>query len=177
LPRAVAVALLAGFLLVLHAAALRPLAQRRGHLDQAAAQAALLNARREVLVVGRTALERARLKWRERLAGEPLHLAGDSPAFAGAALQARVRASLQARGGLIVSLQVLPVAADAASGELLLRAQVRLRYEAMYALLRELEEGLPPLIVERLSVRSVPPGPPAEAVEASFDLIAFARAR
>jgi len=98
-----------------------------------------------------------------------LTMPGDDPAGALAALQERVRRSVTLHGGQ--ALSTVGSLADASLDVSRLAVGLNGRFEeaALFAFLRELEGGTPPLLVDGLTVRALPvPGEPPLDVNVTF---------
>jgi hypothetical protein len=101
-----------------------------------------------------------------------LTMPGADPAGALAALQERVRGSVAAHGGQ--ALSTVGTLADASGSVSRLAVGLNGRFEetALFAFLRELEGGTPPLVVDGLTVRALP-APGGLPLDVNVTLVSF----
>lgn len=84
-----------------------------------------------------------------------LYLAGDTPALAGADLQAQLRARIEAAGGKLVSSQIVdPAKAEGQERRLVVKVRMSGNAAVMLAVLHGLEGGEPALFIDSLTVNA-----------------------
>ena len=152
--RAAAVTLLAAVLgaLYLYAAVLLIATYR--NTDEEIARTRELLVRYEQIAARRHAYQAQLDELSRRQTGTGVYLSGATDALAAAELQDRVKAMVDAHGGKLRSVQILPVKADGAFTRVSVRVQLSANTAAFHRLLYGLEAGKPFVFVDNLDVRN-----------------------
>lgn len=152
--RFAAVSLLAAVVLAVQFLVVSPLVSRNQAADQAIAEAAEMVARLERIAAMRGQLETQLSALSERQTGQRYYLSEHTDALAGAALQRRVKATIERNGGKIRSIQALPGEEQGELQRVGVRVQLMADIEALYRLLHRLESEPPLLFVESFTAQS-----------------------
>jgi general secretion pathway protein M len=87
-------------------------------------------------------------------AEQPLFLSGRTMTIAAAALEQRIKDTVERSGGELTSSQVEPDSPDAKNGIVRLTASIEVDQSGVQKILYEIEAGTPYLFVDKLSVQS-----------------------
>ena len=151
--RLLAVTLLILLVLGVYAGVVAPLQQRFADYDETIAQSARLLERFRQETLDPAALERQRRNLERAQRGADGLLKGDNEAIAGAFVQHFVTTAVEAEGGTLRSIQVLPVKAENGFRRVTTRAQINATTPALRDLLHRIEASRPFLFIDRLDVR------------------------
>ncbi len=151
--RLLAVTLLVLLVLGVYAAIVAPLQQRFTAYDETIEQSARLLERFRQETMDPAALERQRRNLESARRGTDGLLKGDNEAIAGAFVQHFVTTAVEAEGGTLRSIQVLPVKAENGFRRITTRAQINVTTPALRDLLHRIEASRPFLFIDSLDVR------------------------
>ncbi len=150
--RLAAIGLLVAVLVAVYAFTVAPLVAGYGETERAISQAADLLDRYRRVAASRNLLQ-ARL---DELAGRQsesgIYLGGGTDALAGAELQERVNKTVEANGGRLRSVQILPVKTDGDFRRVGVRVQMNATVAQLASVLYALEAGRTFLFVDNLEV-------------------------
>ncbi len=152
--RTAAVALLVAVLGALYLYAAVPLTAAYRDTDEEIARTEELLARYEQIAARRQAYQAQLDELSSRQTGTGVYLSGATDALAAAELQDRVKAMVEAHGGRLRSVQILPVKADGAFTRVSVRVQLSANTAAFHRLLYGLESEKPFIFVDNLDVRN-----------------------
>jgi general secretion pathway protein M len=151
--RSLALGLVALLVLLVRAALVAPVLERRAGYEQSVAQSrALLERYRRVAAAEPTlAAEVAALS--AEAADRVLYLGGDNDTVAGSALQARIRQVIERHGGAVRSMQLMDGTAEDRFRRIGVRITASLGQPELALVLYDLETEPPLLFVDSLDVR------------------------
>ena len=186
LSRSAALALLAGLVAALYLLAVAPLVDAYRQTDAAIAEAGEMLARYSEIARNRPAFAAQLDELTARQAESGVYLSGETDALAAAALQDSVGATIEANGGKLRSIQILPVSDDGPFKRVSLRVQLTASLESLHRVLYSLEAGRPFVFLDNLDVKTrrarrsrrtrrnaqqtPPPPQPNSVLEVRFDL-------
>ncbi len=150
--RFAAIALSLGVLVGLYAFALAPLTASYGETEQAISQARDLLDRYRRIAASRPALQTRLNELTTRQSEIGIYLGGGTDALAVADLQELVNKTVEAGGGRLRSIQILPVKTDGAFRRVGVRVQMTATVTQLVRVLYALEAGRTFLFVDNLEV-------------------------
>ena len=150
--RFAAIALSLGVLVGLYAFALAPLAASYGETEQAISEARDLLDRYRRIAASRPALQARLDELTARQSEIGIYLGGGTDALAGADLQELVNKTVEAGGGRLRSIQILPVKTDGEFRRVGVRVQMTATVTQLVKVLYALEAGRTFLFVDNLEV-------------------------
>ncbi len=150
--RFAAIALSLGVLAGLYAFALAPLAASYGETEQSISQARDLLDRYRRIAASRPALQARLDQLTVRQSKIGIYLGGGTDALAGADLQELVNKTVEAGGGRLRSIQILPVKTDGEFRRVGVRVQMTATAAQLVKVLYALEAGRTFLFVDSLEV-------------------------
>lgn len=104
------------------------------------------------------------------------YVAESNETLAGAALQARLKAAIEAAGGTLASSQILPARSENGVRRLAVRVQAAQRQDQLAGLLAALAEARPAMAVDSIDVRVRRGGDPASPLlDSRINVSAFMR--
>ncbi len=151
--RLLAVTLLILLVFGAYAGVVAPLQQRFADYDDTIEQSSRLLERFRQETLDPAALERQRRNLESARRGAGGLLKGDNEAIAGAFVQHFVTTSVEAEGGTLRSIQVLPVKSENGFRRVTTRAQINVTTPALRDLLHRIEASRPFLFIDSLDVR------------------------
>ncbi len=151
--RLLAVTLLILLVFGIYAGVVAPLQQRFADHDETISQSARLLERFRQETLDPAALERQRRNLESARRGADGLLKGDNEAIAGAFVQHFVTTAVEAEGGTLRSIQVLPVKSENGFRRIATRAQINVTTPALRDLLHRIEASRPFLFIDSLDVR------------------------
>ena len=152
--RLAAVALLVALLGAAYLYAVAPLLATYRDTDQEIARTNDLLERYERIAARRGAYQAQVDELSSRQTGIGVYLSGTTDALAAAELQDRVKDMVEARGGKLRSIQILPVKAAGAFTRVSVRVQLSASLGAFHQILYGLEAAKPFVFVDNLDVRN-----------------------
>jgi general secretion pathway protein M len=152
--RFAALSLLAAAILAVQLFIASPLLSRNQAADEAIAEAAEMATRLEQVAAARGQLEAQLAALSQRQTGRSYYLRERTDALAGASLQRRVKATIDANGGRIRSIQALPGEERGGLQRVGIRVQLMADIDALYKILHRLEVEPPFLFIESISIGS-----------------------
>ncbi len=152
--RTAAVALLAAVLGALFLYAAMPLIAVYRDTDEAITRTRELLARYEQVAAQRQAYQAQLDELSSRQTGTGVYLSGTTDALAAAELQDRVKAMVDAHGGKLRSVQILPVKVNGAFTRVSVRVQLSANTAAFHRILYGLEAKKPFVFVDNLDIRN-----------------------
>lgn len=129
-----------------------PVQREHRTMDAAIADASMALARFRAMAKTRPALESRHEELSRRHVATGIYLEGATDALAAAALQEKLSALIQANGGALRSIQVLPARTDEDFKRIGLRVQITANLESLFHLLYALEAGETVLFVDNLDI-------------------------
>ena len=151
--RLLAVTILVLLVLGAYAGIVAPLQQQFADYDATIEESARLLERFRRETLDPAALERQRRNLESARRGADGLLKGDNEAIAGAFVQHFVTTAVEAEGGTLRSIQVLPVKAESGFRRVTTRAQINVTTPALRDLLHRIEASRPFLFIDSLDVR------------------------
>ncbi len=189
--RASALGLAAAVIGVVYLLAVAPLVEAYRSTDAAIDQAGDMLARYSDIAGRRAALAAQLDELVARQAASGVYLSGGTDALAAAALQEGVGATIEAHGGKLRSIQILPVSDDGDFKRVSVRVQLTASLAPLHKILHSLESGRPFVFLDNLDIktrrarrsrrtrrtRQTPAAAPASdpTLEVRFDLYGYLR--
>lgn len=152
--RLAAVALLAAVLGATYLYGLMPLLAAYRDTDADIGRAEELLAGFERIAARRQAYEAQLEVLSGQQSGTGVYLSGATNALAAAELQDRVKDTVQAHGGQLRSVQILPAKTDGAFTRVSVRVQLSANMESFHRILYSVEAGKPFVFVDNLDIRN-----------------------
>lgn len=154
LSRATALALLFGLILLAYAVVVAPLVAGYRQSEGAVAEARELLAGYRSVAARRDQLEAQLAALADRQDDSGLYLAGATDALAAAALQDDVKGAIEAGGGNLRSIQILPAEDEEGFRRVGVRVQLTATVNDLLRILHGIEAGRPFLFVDALEINN-----------------------
>lgn len=154
LSRATALALLFGLILLAYAVVVAPLVAGYRQSERAVAEAGELLAGYRSVAARRDQLEAQLEALADRQDDSGLYLAGATDALAAAALQDDVKGAIEAGGGNLRSIQILPAEDEEGFRRVGVRVQLTATVNDLLRILHGIEAGRPFLFVDALEINN-----------------------
>lgn len=152
--RAAALGLVAAVLGVVYLLVVAPLIEAYRATDDAIVEAGEMLARYSDIAGRRAALAAQLAELVARQAASGVYLSGETDALAAAALQESVGATVEAHGGKLRSIQILPVSDDGDFKRVSVRVQLTAPLVPLHRILHSLESGRPFVFLDNLDIKT-----------------------
>jgi general secretion pathway protein M len=152
--RAAALGLAVAAVGAIYLLAVAPLVGAYRSTDGAVAQAGRMLVRYSEIASRRAALAAQLDELVARQAASGVYLSGETDALAGAALQEGVGATIEAHGGKLRSIQILPVSDDGDFKRVSVRVQLTAALVPLQRILHGLESGRPFVFIDNLEIKT-----------------------
>ncbi len=152
--RAAALGLAAAAIGAIYLLAVAPLVGAYRATDGAVLQAGEMLTRYSDIASRRAALAAQLDELVARQAASGVYLSGETDALAGAALQEGVGATIEAHGGKLRSIQILPVSDDGDFKRVSVRVQLTAALVPLHRILHSLESGRPFVFLDNLEIKT-----------------------